>query len=217
MKRCSRCGQENKDESRFCQNCGAELSVSNSANILERFKSSNKFVKIIVIVIVVYLILWTIGMIPHIFFGVPLDSYSEEADVRHLEDFNAIDMDCDGALTFDEADGYAPDIGEDELSEIFDEADKNHNGYLKGGEFDNYVYTIEKHYKDLEKQKKADEQAAKKKSSSNLVPTVKLGKCPSCGSDASYMYDYYDEFGRPYYQCSVCDYWTYDEGEFYEG
>lgn len=126
-------------------------------------------------------------------------------------------MDCDGALTFDEADGYAPDIGEDELSEIFDEADKNHNGYLKGGEFDNYVYTIEKHYKDLEKQKKADEQAAKKKSSSNLVPTVKLGKCPSCGSDASYMYDYYDEFGRPYYQCSVCDYWTYDEGEFYEG
>ena len=154
---------------------------------------------------------------PHIFFGVPLDSYSEEADVRHLEDFNAIDMDCDGALTFDEADGYAPDIGEDELSEIFDEADKNHNGYLKGGEFDNYVSKIERHYKDLEKQKKADEQAAKKKSSSNLVPTVKLGKCPSCGSDASYMYDYYDEFGRPYYQCSVCDYWTYDEGEFYEG
>ena len=25
MKRCSRCGEENKDENRFCHNCGAKL------------------------------------------------------------------------------------------------------------------------------------------------------------------------------------------------
>ena len=37
-----------------------------------------------------------------------------------------------------------------------------------------------------------------------------------CGSDDSNMYEYYDEFGRPYYECTVCGYWTYDESDFYE-
>jgi len=123
-------------------------------------------------------------------------------------------MDCDGALTFEEADGYAPDISGDELLKIFNEADKNHNGLLKGGEFDSYISGIDRHYKDLEKQKNAEKEKSSSQSSS--IPTVKLGKCPSCGSDAENIYEYSDEFGRPYYECTSCGYWTYDEGEFYD-
>lgn len=116
-------------------------------------------------------------------------------------------------MTYDEADGYAPEVDSYTLKDIFDEADRNHNGLLKGCEFDLYVNKIKDHNSKMEKQKKADE---KNSSPSTSLPTVNLGKCPSCGSDAENMYEYTDEFGRPYYQCTVCDYWTYDEGEFYD-
>ncbi len=157
-----------------------------------------------------------LGLASNMLLGTPIDSYSEEAKAKNLIDFNAIDMDSDGALTYDEADGYAPEIDHDELREIFDEADSNHNGVLIGGEFDLYVQKTKQYHDELEKQKKNKEQKEKTDSQSCLVPTVKLGKCPGCGNSAEYMYEYYDEFGRPYYQCTVCNYWTYDDGELYE-
>ncbi|MBQ8017624.1 MAG: zinc-ribbon domain-containing protein [Methanobrevibacter sp.] len=221
MKRCIRCGSENRDESKFCHDCGFRLEATKPAfreksNIFMRFKNANKITKIIMIFIALYIVFLIIGMIPHLFFGVPLNPYTEESQTQHATDFYAIDMDGDGALSFDEADGYAPDIDNTDLSKFFDFADKNDNGLLVGGEFDSYILQIDKHYKDLEKQQKAQEEVSKEKSSSNSIPSVENnGKCPSCGSDESYMYEYYDEFGRPYYQCTVCDYMTYDEEEFY--
>lgn len=215
--KCRRCGEENPDESRFCHNCGAPLSPSiqdsKKGNLKTRFDNASRPVRILVIVLVVFAVLWLIGMTPHIFFGEPFDSFTEESETRNPVDFNAIDMDCDGALTYDEADGYAPEVDRYTLKDIFDEADRNHNGLLKGCEFDLYVNKIKDHNSKMEKQKKADE---KNSSPSTSLPTVNLGKCPSCGSDAENMYEYTDEFGRPYYQCTVCDYWTYDEGEFYD-
>lgn len=204
MKKCRRCGEKNPDKNRFCQNCGDSLSAS--------VIGSKK--RIIVIAVVIFAVLWFIAMTPHIFFGEPFDSFSEESQTRNLVDFNAIDMDCDGALTFEEADGYAPEIDQYTLSDIFDKADRNHNGLLRGGEFDLYINKIKDYSKQLEKQKKSNE---KNISSSSSIPTVKLGKCPSCGSGAENMYEYTDEFGCPYYQCTVCDYLTYEEGEFYDG
>ena len=219
MKKCSRCGQDNMDEDKFCRNCGSPLNASKpaihkSGNVFGRFRDANILIKLMAIIAVVFIILAVIGLTSYIFIGAPLDSYSEEAETSNIVDFNAIDMDGDGALTFEEADGYAPEVAPDELSDIYDEADKNHNDLLKGGEFDWYVHKIKEYNKELEKQKKEDEKASSEKGSS--ITTVYLGKCPSCGSDASYMYDYTDEFGRPYYQCTVCDYRTYDEGEFYD-
>ena len=209
--------EENNDADNFCRNCGAplnssQMTIHKNMNIFERFRNANILIKLMAIVVVVFIILYIAGATSYIFLGTPLDSYSEEAECKNLVDFNAIDMDSDGALTFDEADGYAPEVASDDLTDIFDEADSNHNGLLKGGEFDWNVHKIKEYNKDLKKQKNDDEKSS---SSSNSIPTVHLGKCPSCGSDAEYMYDYYDEFGRPYYQCSVCDYWTYEEGEFY--
>lgn len=222
MKKCRKCGAENKNENRFCHNCGTRLdSVKTDSNstkgIFKRINNSNGFARIAVFIIVAFIICLVIGFALYAFFGDATSSYSENAETRHPDDLNGLDMDCDGALSFEEADGYAPDIDNSDLSQFFDEADKNDNGLLKGGEFDWYLVKIDRHYKDLEKQKKAEENAAheKSKQSSNSIPTVKLGKCPSCGSDASNMYDYYDEFDRPYYECTVCGYWTYDESEFY--
>ena len=37
---------------------------------------SGILVKIIVIAVVAFAVLWIVGMVPHIFFGVPLDSFS---------------------------------------------------------------------------------------------------------------------------------------------
>ena len=221
MKKCGRCGKGNRAEDNFCRDCGAPLNASKQAipereNLLERFKKSNMIVKLMFIVAAAFIMLMILGLASNLLLGTPIDSYSEEAEAKNLIDFNAIDMDSDGALTYEEADGYAPEIDHDELREIFDEADSNHNGVLIGGEFDLYVQKTKQYHDELEKQKKNEEQNDKSDSPSIKVPTVKLGKCPSCGSSADYMYDYYDEFGRPYYQCTVCDYWTYDEGEFYD-
>lgn len=221
MKKCGRCGKENRDEDNFCRDCGAPLNASKPTipereSLLERFKKSNMLVKLMVIVAAAFIMLLILGLASNMLLGTPIDSYSEEAKAKNLIDFNAIDMDSDGALTYDEADGYAPEIDHDELREIFDEADSNHNGVLIGGEFDLYVQKTKQYHDELEKQKKNKEQKEKTDSQSCLVPTVKLGKCPGCGNSAEYMYEYYDEFGRPYYRCTVCDYWTYDDGELYE-
>lgn len=222
MKKCIRCGAENKDENNFCSNCGAALNVSKPSftkneNIIDRFRNANILVKLIIIISVIIVILLISGMAAVTFFGVPLDPFTEDVETRHLEDFKALDSDGDGALSFDEAACYAPDIDYDVLSDIFDNADRNNNSLLIGGEFDLFVDKINHHYKDLEKQKQADKKAVNKSSSSSHgFTTVKTGKCPGCGSPEEYIYDYYDEFGRPYYQCTVCDYKTYDEGDFYD-
>ena len=221
MKKCGRCGKENRDEDNFCRDCGAPLNASKPTipereSLLERFKKSNMLVKLMVIVAAAFIMLLILGLASNMLLGTPIDSYSEEAKAKNLIDFNAIDMASDGALTYDEADGYAPEIGHDELREIFDEADSHHYGVLIGGEFDLYVQKTKQYHDELEKQKKNKEQKEKTDSQSCLVPTVKLGKCPGCGNSAEYMYEYYDEFGRPYYRCTVCDYWTYDDGELYE-
>ena len=222
MKKCIRCGAENKDENNFCSNCGADLNVSKHSftkneNIIDRFRNANILVKLIMIISVIFVILLISGMAAFMFFGVPLDPFTEEVETCHLEEFKAIDGDDNGALSFDEAAYYAPSIDYDVILDIFDHADRNNNSLLIGGEFDFYVDKINEHYNDLEKQKQTEKTAVKKSSSSSSsVPTVKSGKCPSCGSPDDYIYDYYDEFGRPYYQCTVCDYKIYDEEELYD-
>ena len=217
MKRCSRCGAENYDDSNFCPYCGARIIDSKTThirdkNLIERFKNASIFPKLIVIIIAVFVFLVALGWIGHIFFGMPLEAYTEGDSTYRQSQFDSFDIDGDGALSFSEVESLALFCSYDDRLDLFDEADKNDNGLLKGSEFDGYIHRVDKERNKLENQKKDD----KSKSSSSSLPTVKLGKCPSCGSDASNMYDYYDEFNRPYYQCTVCGYWTYDESEFYD-
>lgn len=219
MKRCSRCGAEIDDDSNFCPDCGARIIDSKTThirdkNLIKRFNDTSIFPKLIIIIIAVFVFLVASAWIGHIFFGMPLESYTEGDSTYRQSQFDSLDIDGDEALSFSEVESLALFCSYDDRLDLFDAADKNDNGLLKGSEFDGYLYQIDKERKNLENQKN-DDSREKSKSSSSL-PTVKLGKCPSCGSDASNMYDEYDEFNRPYYQCTVCGYWTYDEGEFYD-
>ena len=221
MKRCRRCGAANGDGDKFCGNCGNRLGSSDS-NLLFRFIDAGIFPKLIVVAVVLFAVLLLSAWAAHVFLGMPLEEYTDGEETSYLSEFESLDIDGDGGLSLYEIQGTAPDVSDDNLWNIFDSADKNGDGLLKGAEFDGYLYQLEKHYEKMEKEKRSQKENAKQQktgssSSVSSFPSVKYGNCPSCGNDAEeYMYEYYDEFGYPYYQCTVCGYWTYDEGEFYE-
>lgn len=219
MKKCNLCGAENKDESNFCPNCGARLSDpkhahSSDKNLIERFGSANIILKLIIIIIAVFVFLVAFAWIAHIFFGMPFESFTEwDATYRHSK-FDSLDIDGDGALSFYEVESLASDIPYDDLSDIFDRADKNDNGVLKGAEFDGYIYRIDKYYDDLEKQQKAEQEKRSSLSSSsgNSKSVNYIEACPECGSDA--IIEYVGPYGYTVYQCSSCDYESYYEDDF---
>ena len=224
MKRCNRCGAKNMDGSNFCQDCGTRLNDSkpvrsHDKNLIERFMDASIFLKLIIIIIAVFVFLVAFAWIGHIFFGFPLESYTEGDATYRPSQFDSLDVDGDGALSFYEVESLASDIPYDNLLDIFDAADKNDNGVLKGAEFDGYLYRIDRYYKELEKQQRAEEEkAAQQKSSSSSSSSSKsksveyIEACPECGSQEIFEYD--DSYGNRVYQCSVCDFDSYDDDDF---
>ena len=216
MKRCNRCGELNKDESNFCTNCGAGLNgptTSHDKNILKRFKNANIVLKLIIIIVAVFIFLVAFSWIGHIFFGMPLESYTEGDATYRSSQFDSLDIDCDGALSFYEVENLASDIPYDNLSDIFDAADKNDNGVLKGAEFDGYLYRIDKYYKELEKQKKTEQE--KTSSSSNpLFEDIGHEICPVCGGD-EFTEFYNPQYGEMNWQCDYCGEIYRSDDEFY--
>ena len=223
MKRCSHCGAENKNESNFCPNCGGELNdsepaMSHDKNLIKRFMNTNIIFKLIITIIAVFVFLVASAWIGHIFFGMPIESYTEGEPTYRQSQFDSLDIDGDGALSFNEVESLASDIPYYNLSDIFDAADKNDNGVLKGAEFDGYLYRIDKYYKELEKQQKAkEENSAQQKSSSSSSSSGKskstyIDACPECGSQDIIIYA--DSNGNLIYQCSSCDFESYDDDYF---
>ena len=146
-------------------------------------------------------------------------TYSEEMDTIHPSDFNDLDSDGDGYLNYGELKYYTPGINSTYSYGIFNETDKkkNNNGFLKGGEFDAYLLKLKSANEDIEKKEKTEKKKEDESAPSHSIPSVRNNeKYPTCGSDEKSMYEYYGEFGRPHYQCSVYDYLTYDESEFYD-
>lgn len=226
MKRCNRCGAENNDESNFCPNCGARLNEPKHAphhdkNLIERFRDANIILKLIIIIIAVFVFLVVSAWIGHIFFGFPLESFTEWDATYRQSQFDSLDIDGDGALSFYEVESLASDIPYYNLSSIFDSADKNDNGVLKGAEFDGYHYRIDKYYKELEKQQKAEEEkAAQEKSSSFSSSSNPLFEdegheiCPICGGD-EFTEFYNPEYGEMDWQCDYCGEIFRSDDDFY--
>lgn len=226
MKRCSRCGAENKDESNFCPNCGARLNDSKPAhirdkNFIERFMGANTILKLIIIIIAVFVFLVASAWIGHIFFGMPLESYTEGDATYRQSQFDSLDIDGDGALSFYEVESLASDIPYGDLSDIFDATDKNDNGVLKGAEFDGYIHRIDKYYKDLEKQQKSkSENSAQQKSSSSSSsshPSFQDEEheiCPICGGD-QFSEFYNAQYGEMNWKCDYCGEIFRSDDEFY--
>ena len=217
MKRCSRCGEENKDENRFCHNCGAKLDsfkpeIAKNDNIIDRFRNAHILIRIIIIIILVFVLMVAMAWAAHLLFGIPLE-YNTEADPTDFpDDFNNLDSDGDGALSLYEVSVLAPDISSEKLQKIFDSADKSDDGLLKGAEFDGYINGINRHYKNLEKQKTAsgeNDDSSSKGTGSKSLNYVEA--CPECGSEEIILYPSSDEI---LYQCSECGYESYDSDEF---
>ena len=226
MKRCRRCGGENENEDNFCRSCGARLDASKAGptsdkNLIERFRDSSIFFKIIVAIVAIFMLLVVSAWASHILFGTPLESFTDGDPTYRQSEFDSLDIDGDGALSFYEIQDYASGITYGNHQDIFDSADKNGDGLLKGAEFDGYIYRLENYYKDLEKQKKAEEEKAKEKktssSSSGYNPYFEdegHESCPICGGD-EFSEIYSPEYGDMVWQCDYCGE-ILDDDDLYE-
>ena len=180
--------------------------LSSIEDMINTFNEMGLIKKIIVGCCAVYLVLMIITILGHAILGIPLDSYTEETNTKYT-DFVQLDSNGDGGLSFDEVKRYdyssGFSISQSDLQSIFDRCDKNGNGLLIGGEYDNYVYKVKSHINDLKKQKeKAQREAQNKKSSSSSSSSsdynpfaLRSGSssdgdgaetCPYCGSEAIY-------------------------------
>ena len=209
MRRCSRCGAEIKIEGNFCQNCGARLDrprhVSHSNdNLIDRFGNANIIIKIIIVLIALFLLLLIFSYAANLFFGFPLEPYTEGEATYRSSEFDRLDVDGDGALSFYEVEGFAPDISHDGLLDLFDSADKNDNSLLKGSEFDGFVHRVENYHKDLEKQKTSKEKRTSSSSRSNpYFEDEGHETCPICGSDQISEF-YNEQYGEMNWMCDDC-------------
>ena len=180
--------------------------LSSIEDMINTFNEMGLIKKIIVGCCAVYLVLMVITLLGHAILVIPLDSYTEETTTKYT-DFVQLDSNGDGGLSFDEVKNYDRSsefsISQSDLQSIFDRCDKNGNGLLIGGEYDNYVYRVKSHINDLKKQKeKAQREAQNKKSSSSSSSSsdynpfaLRSGSssdgdgaetCPYCGSEAIY-------------------------------
>ena len=180
--------------------------LSSIEDMINTFNEMGLIKKIIVGCCAVYLVLMIITLLGHAILGIPLDSYTEETNTKYT-DFVQLDSNGDGGLSFDEVKRYDHSsefsISQSDLQSMFDSCDKNGNGLLIGGEYDNYVYRVKSHINDLKKQKeKAQREAQNKKSSSSSSSSsdynpfaLRSGSssdgdgaetCPYCGSEAIY-------------------------------
>ena len=194
MKRCRRCGAENKDENNYCHSCGVRLDspkpvhVKNK-NLIDRLADSSIFLKIIIVVIAVFVFLTLSAWAAHLFFGMPLESYTDGEATSYPSEFNSLDVDGDGGISYYEVQGFAHEFADRNRFDVFDAADKNGDGLLKGAEFDGYIYHLDKYYKDLEKEQKASDEKAKQQKTSSSSKSNPLFEdeghesCPVCGSE----------------------------------
>ena len=151
--------------------------MSSLDELIKSFNEMGTVRKLIVGCCAVYLILMIITLLGHAILGIPLDSYTEESATKY-KDFEVLDLDGNGGLSFDEVNDYDHNseyyISQSELENIFDRCDKNGNGYLIGAEYDNYVYRVKSYLKDLkqqeEKAKREAQEKAKSSSSSSSSP-----------------------------------------------
>lgn len=240
MKKCSKCGKENVDEAIYCSNCGLKLdsisiskhafedasnnddSKQDHANFDERFKQMSGFKRLSITCFSSFLVALVIYLIAFAILGIPLDSYTEQTETSYA-DFSNYDLNGDGGISFDEIREYDSVSGssyvvpQSEIQAMFESSDKNHNGLLKGAEFDNYIRKFNDYMDELERKAKS-EQSSKSSSSSSGGRDYSSGSskatnslnnqeydrsegyvltCPYCGSESVY------ESGG-YYRCAEC-------------
>ena len=223
--KCPQCGKENHKDVTYCTNCGARLhSISNNNSSASSSNSSSKesntnqktdegpdtlkicccYVPVILLIIATA---W--ALIYH--------NYAESFSTDYGDEFNYLDSNGDGKLSFDEISHVDWYVDDSKLNEYFDDADTNHNGFLKGHEFDLFVDDVIDETSSSSEDSSSDNDKYKYSSSSSSRSSSGSSKyrndlnnheydsssegyvltCPYCGSEAVY------ESGNGY-RCAEC-------------
>ena len=163
MKKCVKCGHENLDEARFCAECGHELNSSSSnsksnRNInFKRMKSNFKKHPYLHICCIFPLIFFAMFSIAHDAQGFYKQMHAEDYQTNYPEEFNALDINEDGKLEFNEVNNIVLHTPQEKLYDIFKKSDKTGNGYLIGYEYDIYRSKATGNYYEAQYRKELEE------------------------------------------------------------
>ena len=165
-------------------------------------------------VLIILFIIALICIIPNIGYDGP-----HENETTPLQtDFNLLDINGDGYLTFDEAKNYKNNLSEDLLLNCFNQADKNGNHLLKGGEFTYYTELV---IDSAESEEKTDDENSfssdfNSKSNSNYESNSNYKNRVSPEHEFWEEVEVvgYDSYGVPIY---VCMYYTSGDKYFKPG
>ena len=142
-----------------------------------------------------------------------MQAFPENFDTSYDYEFQQLDMDGDGRLSFLEARQLDPTMSDAEIEPYFNQADKNNNGYIIGYEFDSFLSDVKPYSSsssdDYSSSSSSSSNSHKYSSSSSSSSSSSdyddydyssdgyVLTCPYCGSEAIY------ESGN-YYQCADC-------------
>lgn len=156
--KCPKCGSENKEEAKFCKDCGSNLQVSSSSE--NRIESKNNK-NIFLIVGAVILCLIVLGGAMAILSDNSeendvvdsVDNYDEDDSSTEVTDTSSSEnLDEDRYSEFDKSEWYLPSYRlediytahtpDDVKAEMFDKADANGDGVLTGDEIKEMDYLL---------------------------------------------------------------------------
>lgn len=158
MKKCAKCGKQNIDGAIYCAECGFKLDSSlNNSNstslgsnlnspVQRRKERRNSSMKMwcCYVPIILFVGFLAVAFIYH--------GCAESFPVTYGHTYEYFDVDGDGRLSLEEASHVNPNIPSSNLTEYFNNADTNNNGYLKGHEYELFYDDIEfyrQHYGDF--------------------------------------------------------------------
>ena len=206
---------------------GKGASISGIKGINENFQKMGPIQKLLTFCCLAFIILFIISFIVQ---GLGLDMEIYREDHNPFHDYTSIDLDEDGALSFEELQIEYSNVSRSSLKNIFENSDRNGNGLIKGSEYDKAYYLINDYFKDLEKSKnnKKSSSNSSSSSSSSYSSNHKSSHrssgssdggetCPYCGSEAIYSSGnsyVCAECGRTIYNPDDLDL-NYDEGYMY--
>lgn len=164
---------------------------------------------ILLIIVALICIIPNIGSVHH---------YENETTLFQ-KDFDSLDIDGDGYLTFDEAKQYNNNtLSEELLLKLFNQADENGNHLLKGKEFDYYIQLITENVDSEDKTNDKNSSSSDSNSKSNSNTKSNSNYKNRVSPEHEFWEEVevvgYDPYGIPIY---VCMYYTSGDKYFEPG
>ena len=211
-----------KNNSNASSNTSSDISSSSKNNsnsipgISQKYDKEQKFkICCCYVPVIIFIVFLGASFIYH--------DFAESFPTGYEDDFNYLDLDGDGRLSFDEITLVDWNLSDSLLSEYFNEADTNNNGFLKGHEFDIFGDNVKDYHRHSEDSSSSSDEYKYSSSSissgssshgrdyntGNSKATNSLNNqefdrsggyvltCPYCGSEAVY------ETGG-HYRCAEC-------------